>query len=63
MSVPLDGLQSFEYNWVFGVLQLDLHCAPGVNDFLSQAICSGICFLVQYMGLHRRLIDTIGTCV
>jgi hypothetical protein len=48
LSVPLDGLQSFEYHWMFGVLQLDLHNAPVVNElFLAQAICSGICFLVQ----------------
>jgi hypothetical protein len=44
---PLDGLQSSEYHWVFGVLQLDLHYAPGVNTlFFPHALCSGISFLV-----------------
>jgi hypothetical protein len=35
LSSPLDGLQSSEYHWVFGVLQLDLYYAPGVNEFFS----------------------------
>jgi hypothetical protein len=38
----LYGLQSYEYHWVFGVLQLYLHNAPRENGFFAHAICGGI---------------------